>query len=218
MHAARSLFFALIPLLASCQLFQEQPEPVAAAPVRLQGELTLQNGQWLLRPCLEQRRLELKSSAKSGLTEDAAGLLTPGAPLFADLRGRLAASPSDGSDGQFEVLQRYRLQQGPGCADANFKHLTLQARGLAWSLAVSAKGLVLERPGQAPLVLPYVEEQLPEGRLSLASEANGQRLELWVAPQRCVAEDGGVQHLSAELRLDGQVQRGCAYYGGARNN
>lgn len=218
MHAARSLFFALIPLLASCQLFHEQPESVAAAPVRLQGELTLQNGQWLLRPCQEQRRLELKSSAKSGLTEDAAGLLTPGAPLFADLLGHLAASPSEASDGQFEVLQRYRLQQGPGCEDANFKHLTLQASGSSWSLAVSAKGLILERPGQSPLVLPYVEERLPEGRFSLTSEANGQRLELWVAPQRCVSADGSVLHLSAELRLDGQVQRGCAYQGGARDH
>ena len=57
------------------------------------------------------------------------------------------------------------------------------------------------------------------GRLNLSSEANGQRLDLWVARQRCVdGMSGGVQHLSAELRLNGQVLRGCAYLGGARND
>jgi len=66
--------------------------------------------------------------------------------------------------------------------------------------------------------LPYLEEQLPEGRFNLSSEANGQRLELWLAPQRCVdSMSGAVQHLSAELRLNGEVQRGCASFGGARN-
>jgi putative lipoprotein len=29
---------------------------------------------------------------------------------------------------------------------------------------------------------------------------------------------GSVQHLSAELRLNGEVLRGCAYLGGARND
>ena len=76
---------------------------------------------------------------------------------------------------------------------------------------------MLERSGQPAQALPYLEEQLPEGRLNLTSEANGQRLELWIAPQRCVdTKTGAVQSLSAELRVDGQVQRGCAYFGGAR--
>ena len=41
---------------------------------------------------------------------------------------------------------------------------------------------------------------------------------LWVAPQRCVdGMSGAVNHLSAELRLDGQVLRGCAHFGAMRN-
>ena len=59
---------------------------------------------------------------------------------------------------------------------------------------------------------------LTHGSFSLSSEANGQRLELWLAPQRCVdSMSGSVQHLSAELRLNGSVQRGCASFGGARS-
>jgi len=39
-----------------------------------------------------------------------------------------------------------------------------------------------------------------------------------VAPQRCVdSRNNGVQFLSAELRVNGEVQRGCATFGGARN-
>jgi putative lipoprotein len=94
----------------------------------------------------------------------------------------------------------------------------------AWPCAPAAtnrsgsKGLVLNRPEQEPLALPYLEEQLPDGRLNFSSEANGQRLDLWVAPQRCVdSMSGTVNHLSAELRLDGQVLRGCAHFGAMRN-
>ncbi|PRD18424.1 UNVERIFIED_CONTAM: hypothetical protein NCL1_60616, partial [Trichonephila clavipes] len=119
-------------------------------------------------------------------------------------------SQGQGNDGRFEVSQLYRLQgEGHGCEDLNFKRLTLRASGTEpfWQLEVGSKGLVLNRPEHEPLALPYLEEQLPEGRLNFSSEANGQRLELWVAPQRCVdGMSGAVNHLSAELRLDGQLK------------
>jgi len=41
---------------------------------------------------------------------------------------------------------------------------------------------VLEREGQPPLPVPYVEEQLGDGRFNLMTEANNQHIELWVAP------------------------------------
>lgn len=60
---------------------------------------------------------------------------------------------------------------------------------------------------------------MPGGGLTLSSEANGQHVELWVAPQRCVdSMSGAVRHLRAELRIDGQTLQGCGYYGGARDN
>ncbi|UVE18865.1 hypothetical protein NVV93_05595 [Pseudomonas sp. LS44] len=222
MRAPRSLVFALFPLLASCQVFKPQSESATSIPIRLQGELTVSGGKLVLRPCNEKRQLLISNDGSTSLARDAAELLADGpGPLFADVRGRPAASQPSEGDGQLSLTQVYRLQrEGHGCADPDFKRLTLHANGHEpdWSINVSAKGLLLQRPGQESLALPYVEEQLPEGRFNLTSEANGQRLELWVAPQRCVdTMSGAVQHLAAELRLNGKVQRGCAYYGGLRS-
>jgi putative lipoprotein len=77
--------------------------------------------------------------------------------------------------------------------------------------------MVLNRAGQEPLALPYLEEKLPDGRLNLSSAANDQHIDVWLAPQRCVA-GASVQFLSAEIRIDGKAQRGCAYFGAARND
>ncbi|MBS5845221.1 MAG: hypothetical protein KID08_05760, partial [Pseudomonas putida] len=80
-------------------------------------------------------------------------------------------------------------------------------------------GMVLTRVGQQPLPLPFLEEEVPGGGLTLTSEANGQHVELWVAPQRCVdSATGAIHHLRAELRIDGKTLQGCGYYGGARDN
>ncbi|SDI02207.1 putative lipoprotein [Pseudomonas benzenivorans] len=223
MHRSRTLLFALLPLFASCQTFEDKPHDASANLIRLQGELQREAGQLLFRPCQEQRRLVIGNDGATGIMRDSAELLADGpGPLFADVRGRLAASQQAGVDGQLALSQVYRLQrEGQGCDDLNFKRTTLRASGQepGWSVAVSGHGLVLNRPGAEPLALPYLEEQLPEGRLNLTSEANGQRLELWLAPQRCVdGMSGAVQHLAAELRLNGQVLRGCGYLGGARND
>ncbi|TWC28303.1 putative lipoprotein [Pseudomonas sp. SJZ079] len=223
MSVSRTLVFALLPLFASCQLFTDRPSDVSANHTRLQGELDRQAGQLLFRPCQEQRRFVIGNDGGTDIMRESAELFadSPG-PLFADVRGLLAATPQAGVDGSLTLSKVYRLQrEGAGCDDLNFKRTTLHASGHEpdWSVAVSGKGLILNRPGQPPLALPYLEEQLPEGRANLTSEANGQRLELWLAPQRCVdSMSGAVQHLSAELRLNGQVLRGCGYLGGARND
>ena len=55
--------------------------------------------------------------------------------------------------------------------------------------------------------------------INLMTEANNQHIELWVAPQRCVdSASGSLQHMTAELRVNGQVQRGCAAFGGSRDD
>jgi len=223
MPVSRYVSFALLPLLASCQVFTGQPEQPETPHTRLQGELSLNDGQLRFRPCQEQRQFVLEDSGAVGLSRDAAALLSDGnSTLYVDMRGQLQASAQKGIDGQFLPSQVYRVQaEGHGCNDINFARTVLRASGHEpdWSIAVSREGLILNRPGLEPQALPYLEEQLPEGRLSLSSEANGQRLELWVAKQRCVdGMSGAVQHLSAELRLNGEVLRGCAYLGGARND
>lgn len=223
MPRVRFLLLALVPVFAGCQMFDAEPEQIPVPAVRMQGELSTVDNRLQFRPCQEQRHFILEDSAGTGLQQESEALLNNGkGTLFADLQGHLVASKVPGNDGQIDLTRLYRIQnQGQSCDDPNFKRLTIRAGGHEpdWVINANNKGLILERPGLAPLVLPYLEEQMPEGRFSLSSDANGQHLELWVAPQRCVdSMSGSVQHLSAELRLDGKVQRGCAYYGGARKD
>ncbi|WP_017939531.1 COG3650 family protein [Zestomonas thermotolerans] len=215
MRAARPLFFALLPLLASCQLFDTRGDS-NAGQVRLQGELSVSAGRLTLRPCGDERQLVLGDNGPTSLSRDAAALFSDGSgPLFVDVLG----IPSDG---HLKVTQLYRLQQqGHGCDDPEFKRLLLRASGNepGWSVEIGRRGMLLQRQDQPSLVLPYVQEQLPDGRFDFSSEANGQRIQLWVTPQRCVdGMSGTLSHLSAELRIDGQLQRGCAYYGGQLGN
>ncbi|MDY0915133.1 COG3650 family protein [Pseudomonas viridiflava] len=226
MFAARSvLVFALLPLFAGCQMLgikTDTPKVSTAGMIRMQGDLTGENGQLMFKPCNEQRRYVVKDRNDTGLLQEAASLADSKGRVFADLRGSFASSKAANSDGQLDLHQVYRVERpGQSCDDLNFKRLTLHVNGNkpAWNVNVSGKGMVLEREGQPPLAVPYLEEQLPDGSFSVSSEANNQRIELWVAPQRCVdSVNGSVQHLTAELRLNGQAQRGCGYYGGSRDD
>lgn len=216
----RHLLFTLLPLFAGCQMFSVYDSTPPTPPQRLQGQLVQSEGRLLLSPCNEQRTLEIINEGNSEIVREAAGLFADGHDrLFVDVLGDVSGSKS-GLDGELRPTTVYRLQgEGPSCNETGFDRLLLRASGHEpdWSLSVENKGLVLMRPGQPPLAVPYLEEQLPEGRFNLSSEANGQKLELWLAPQRCTdSMSGSVQHLSAELRINGDVQRGCASFGGAR--
>ena len=219
MTSSRTLLFALLPLFAGCQSLPWNAEPSRQATERLQGEITRHDGALALRTCQGQRQVELLDGASIGLADDAMMLLVDGGePLFGDVRGRLNTR-ADGSS-QLQLTEGYRLQsEGQGCNAREFSELTLRAAGHepGWNVRVTTSGMLLERQGKDPLAVPYLEEQLPGGQTSFSSEANSQRLDLWVAPQRCVdVATGAVSHLTAELRLDDQTLRGCAYYGGAR--
>ncbi|EJN19730.1 putative membrane protein [Pseudomonas sp. GM79] len=218
MRVARSLVLvALLPLFAACQLLDGPRESAShVGQTRLQGQLTAADGKLLFQPCNEQRSLVVNDTGGTSVLQEAATLADDQGKLFADVRGRITAS------GQLDLEQLYRVERsGTACDDPNFKQLILRAAGHGpeWNVRVSGKGMVIDRAGQPPLALPYVEEQLGDGRFNLSTEANNQRIELWVAPQRCVdSSTGSVQHMSAELRIDGQVQRGCGYFGGSRND
>ena len=223
MRFARSLaLFALLPVFAGCQMFSSTPADTTAGQTRLQGELVSANGQLVFQPCVGQQRYVVRDSADTTLVQDATYMPSKPGKLFADIRGRFSASTTAGTDGEVELQQLYRLERSnSACQDPNFKQLTVHANGNgpAWEVQAGGKGMVLKREGQPDLALPYVEEQVGDGRFSLSTEANNQRIELWVAPQRCTdSANGSVQHLSAELRINGQVQRGCGYFGGARND
>ncbi|WP_095054083.1 COG3650 family protein [Pseudomonas sp. Irchel s3b2] len=221
MRVARSLVLvALLPLFAACQLFDGSRESAShVGQTRMQGQLTAADGKLLFQPCNEQRSYVVNDTGGTSVLQEAATLADDQGKLFADVRGQIVAS---GADSRLDLAQLYRVERsGTACDDPNFKQLTLRAAGHGpeWNVKVSGKGMVIDRAGQPPLALPYVEEQLGDGRFNLSTEANNQRIELWVAPQRCVdSSTGSVQHMSAELRIDGQVQRGCGYFGGSRND
>jgi putative lipoprotein len=221
MRVARSLVLvALLPLFAACQLLDGPRESAShVGQTRMQGQLTAADGKLLFQPCNEQRSYVVNDTGGTSVLQEAATLADDQGKLFADVRGRIVAS---GADSRLDLGQLYRVERsGTACDDPNFKQLTLRAAGHGpeWNVKVSGKGMVIDRAGQPPLALPYVEEQLGDGRFNLSTEANNQRIELWVAPQRCVdSSTGSVQHMSAELRIDGQVQRGCGYFGGSRDD
>ena len=222
MTHSRFLLFLLLPLFAGCQSLPwgEKGAPPRATE-RLQGEITRVDGQLQLQTCRGQRQVQLLDPSASGFTEDAQLLLADGAgALFGDLRGELVSAP--GSIDRLNVSRVYRLQaEGHGCAEPDFRDLLLRASGNepGWSLRISGQGMLLERADQPAVALPYLEEQLPSGQASFSSEADRQQIELWVAPQYCVdSASGAISHLSAELRIDGQTLKGCAHYGGARND
>ncbi|MDZ5603611.1 hypothetical protein SJI00_12580 [Pseudomonas sp. RP23018S] len=224
MRATPTLLLAtLLPLFAGCQMFADKPSDPNIGSTRMQGELSAGNGKLLFKPCNENRRFLVNDAGNTGLLQEADSLASNAKTrLFADLRGRLGGSRQADSDGQFDVQRLYRLERiSNGCEDPNFKHLTLRAEGHSpdWDVKASGRGMIIDRAGKDALPLPFLEEEIPGGGLSLSSEANGQHVELWVAPQRCVEPaSGAIRHLRAELRIDGQVAQGCAYFGGARDN
>lgn len=217
MRVARSLIVvALLPLFAACQLFDGARESAShVGQTRMQGQLTAADGKLVFQACGEQRQYVVNDIGGTSVLQEAATLADEQGKLFADVRGKITGD-------RLDLTQLYRVERsGTACDDPNFKQLILRAAGHGpeWNVKVSGKGLVIDREGQPPLAVPYVEEQLGDGRFNLSSEANNQRIELWVAPQRCVdSSTGSVQHMSAELRIDGQVQRGCGYFGGSRND
>ena len=217
MRVARSLIVvALLPLFAACQLLDGPRESAShIGQTRMQGQLTAADGKLVFQPCGEQRQYAVNDIGGTSVLQEAATLADQQGKLFADVRGKIAGD-------RLDLGQLYRVERsGTACDDPNFKLLILRAAGHGpeWSVKVSGKGMVIDREGQPALAVPYVEEQLGDGRFNLSSEANNQRIELWVAPQRCVdSNTGSVQHMSAELRIDGQVQRGCGYFGGSRND
>lgn len=223
MRAARSLVLvALLPLFTACQMFASHPgQPSRAGLTRMQGEITATDGQLLFRPCQDARSYVVNDSAGTSILQETADLSDKSGKIFADLRGTFSGAAA-GTEGQVVLQQLYRIERSnSACEDPDFKRMILRANGHKpeWSLKASGKGMVLEREGQPPLAVPFLEEQLGEGRINLATEANGLHVELWAAPQRCVDPvTGSVQHMSAELRVNGQVQRGCAAFGGGRDD
>lgn len=209
-----NICLALLALsLSACQLFKPT-DTVLSESTRLQGIISLSNQQWVFQPCATTDSYSLEVSAN--LDDELNSLLPEAANgLFADLTGQL-----DKQQGHFTPSQRYRLQtEGHGCDDPDFPRLLMRASGNEpfWSLLQTPKGLLLNQIGEETIALPYIEEQLPEGRFIISSQANHQDLQLWLTPSTCRdSMSGTIYHLTARLKLDQQVLHGCASFGAMR--
>ena len=215
MSTSRATLAALVllPLLAACQSSAPVSDAAPAPVSRLQGQLQLQVGQWLLTPCGSNQTVVINEAGADFQTPAMALLEDGNSRLFVDIGGQ-----KDSAE-QFSAQKLYRLQgESLGCNDEFFTSMTLRANGNEpfWSVEIGSQGMLLTRPDQPPLALPYLEEHLGQ-QLVFSSQANGQDLELWITPKRCIdSMSGAVNHLSATLRFDGAVQQGCAHYGGKR--
>ncbi len=200
--------------LSACQLFNSTNNATQPT-LRLQGTLSFTDEQWLLQPCNTQESYILLATKE--LSEELSALASE-APngLFADLRGLL-----DASQQRFTPIQRYRLQiEEHGCNDPDFARLLIRASGNEpfWSILQTPKGLIFNQIDQPAIALPYIEEQLPDGRFHISTQANEQNLQLWITPQQCTdSMSGTVYHLSAQLQWNKQTLHGCAAYGALRD-
>lgn len=200
--------------LSACQFFQTAKD-TATHSLRIQGTLSYGGDQWRFEPCTTQAHYRLVPSAeinealKHHMTERTSG-------IFADLRGTL-----DRSQRTFSAQQLYRLQtEGHACNDSDFPRLLVRASGHEpdWSILQTPQGLIFNQADQPALVLPYIEEQLPDGRFYISSEANNQDLQLWITPQQCTdSMSGTLYHLSVRLQWNQQTLQGCAAYGALRD-
>ncbi|WP_421683958.1 hypothetical protein HKW98_05880 [Stutzerimonas urumqiensis] len=212
------LLMGLVPVIAGCQMFATEPLPVESAGDRIQGHLVQAEGSLHFQPCGKPDALTLLPSDAPSVGH-AIEVLPPGTRSFADLGGQLVI---DRHAGTFQPQRIFRLAPSglEGC-DALTPDTLFQAEGTdpRWRATVSADGLLLQQPDQPAVALPVLVEQLPGGSASITTEANGQRIELWLAPGDCVEARGDRRyHMTATLRLDGRTQQGCAFAGIANAN
>lgn len=215
MHYLRILSLILLTTaLSACQFFKKA-EITAPAFLRLQGTLTHSNGQWLLYPCAADKHYSVLPETALSIEFNRVIADAPNG-LFADLGGQL-----DATQQYFTPSIRYRLQsEGQGCSDQDFPRLLIRASGNEpfWSILQTPAGLIFNQVGQPAIVLPYIEEQMPDGRFHISTQANKQNLQLWITPQQCTdSMSGTVYHLSAQLQWNQQTLYGCATFGALRN-
>lgn len=200
--------------LSACQSFTANSD-ITQPSSRLQGTLSHNGENWLLKACSTDEIYIVDTS--TALNDEFQSLLAE-APegLFADLGGVL-----DTQHKRFTISQRYRVQiEGFHCNDPDFERLLLRASGNEpfWSILQTPRGLIFNQIDQATIALPYIEEQLPDGRFHISTEANNQNLQLWVTPQRCTdSMSGAVYHLTTQLQWNQQTLQGCAAFGALRN-
>ncbi len=217
----RQLLYPLLvsfTLLTACQSIQQTAQS-SQNDERIQGTLSHDAGYWYVQPCGEVNRLQMdfaNNQVEETFNSFARQLEEP---TFVDLGGDLD-NPSLKQATRISTNSFYRIQrEGHACDDPDFAKLILRVHGNEpfWTLLLTTDGLLLAQPGQQPLALPYIEEQLPDGFTYISSQANQEQLQLWISPQHCTdSMSGAFNHLSAMLDWNGHIFNGCGHYGAKR--
>lgn len=187
---------------------------------QLRAVLTYDHGQWLASRCGDatNQRFQLKDDAN--FTMDANTLMgTPKqSQLFIDANGTVDVTATVNSPGIFSVKSVNRLMTdvNRGCHETDYPNIVVRAIGKnpLWVVSIAPKMLMLERVNQQPIGLAYVNERLPDGQMNFSTEGNGQKIDLWVAKERCLdSETNDVYAMRAILTVNYQTFQGCAYVG-----
>lgn len=207
--------------LAACQS-DEVTKPSYYGKTQLRAMLTKQQGEWLATDCVSGNKEHFSLIDEVSFMADANQLLAASkeGTLFIDAEGFIDNKPTVTTKGSFTVkkLNRLTLDTNKGCSEADYNRVIVRSVGKnpLWFTSIAPKGLVLERVNQQPIIAPYVVERLPGGQMNFSTDANGQHVELWVAPERCEDEETGeVYSMLARLNVNMQTFRGCAYLGQA---
>lgn len=216
-----SYLFVSCLLLVACQS-TEIKSPLDRATTQLRAVLTKEHGQWMAMSCTNDTHEQLRLLDDSSFASDADTLMNRSSKstLFIDVMGVRSNRSNAGELDSFSVkkLNRLTTDINRGCREDDYNRVVIRAIGKnpLWITSIAPKGLVLERINQSPLVLPYVDERLPDGQMNFATEANGQKIQLWVAPERCIDEEtGDVYSMRAILTINYQTLQGCGYLGKA---
>lgn len=208
-------------MLVACQHNDIKPK-VDRGSTQLRAVITKQNGQWIATDCIGSSHARFELVDTINLTPDIDSLIkkAPKDQLFIDVIGTVNKQPDTSNMGDFTVKQLNRLTIDPnkGCQEDDYNRVVVRAIGKnpLWVTSIAPKGLVLERVNQSPLVLPYVDERLPDGQMNFATEANGQKIQLWAAPERCIDDEtGDIYSMRTILTINYQTQQGCGYLGKA---
>lgn len=214
-------FLGVCFLLSACQHNEVKPL-INREATQLRAVLTKENDQWIAMDCTGDNSMRFQLVDSTNVASEAESLLktTSKNQLFIDVLGTVDEQPTGSSVGRFTAkqLNRLTIDANKGCKEDDYNRVVIRAIGKnpLWVTSIAPKGLVLERVNQAPLILPYVDERLPDGQMNFATEANGQRIQLWAAPERCVDEEtGDVYSMRTILTINYQTLQGCGYLGKA---
>lgn len=190
------------------------------------GTVVFASGGLLFTPCGAQTRYWVVDETREQELERIHRELAPqGEPLFVDVHGFIGPPPDVAVRARIErALSMTEVRRaaplGPQCAE-DLARFEVRARGTdpAWSLEVSRERVSFRRDGGDEQAFPYAQPVASGGGLLYAVRLDGpppRAIGVLVRRERCVdPASGAIYSLSAEVGVDGETFKGCAWAGEA---